>query len=165
MPKGPAARVHDMVSHLAPSVLNPGPGSPNVVIGHKPAWRGVPAAAAATLQAMKATADSVVESAVAAKNAATGPALPTAIATEQATKAAMLANLNASFVAIGGGADTHSCVVPSPMPPHGPGVVLDGSQTVVINNLAACRKGDTVTEPLGPPNKIVMGCKTVMIGG
>lgn len=110
-------------------------------------------------------ADSVVEAAVAAKKAATGPALPTAIAPEQATKAGILANLNASFVAMGGGADVHSTHIPSPMPPHGTGVVLDGSKTVLINHLPACRQGDTVTEPLGPPNKIVLGCPTVMIGG
>ncbi len=57
-----------------------------------------------------------------------------------------------------GGADIHACVTPLPIPPHGPGVVIDGSPTVLINNLNACRLGDTVLEPVGPPNKIVMGC-------
>ena len=165
MPKGPAARIYDLVAHGMPIGLLPGPGSHNVAIGGYPAWRGVPAAAAAHLQALKASADSVVESAVAATKAATGPALPTAIATEQATKTAIAETMKANFVAMGGGADIHMCFVPSPMPPHGAGVVLDGSKTVIINGLPACREGDTVTEALGGPNKIVMGCKTVIIGG
>jgi uncharacterized Zn-binding protein involved in type VI secretion len=55
-------------------------------------------------------------------------------------------------------------MVPPPMP-HGPGVVIDGSMTVLINGLAASRMGDTILEALGPPNKIVMGLPTVLIGG
>ena len=46
-----------------------------------------------------------------------------------------------------------------------PGVVIDGSQTVQINSLAACRVGDTIIEAVGPPNKIVMGMVNVIIGG
>jgi hypothetical protein len=86
-------------------------------------------------------------------------------AAAQATKLGIAESMKANFVATGGGADIQMCFVPSPMPPRGAGVVLDGSKTVVINNLPACREGDTVTEALGGPNKIVMGCKTVMIGG
>ena len=63
-----------------------------------------------------------------------------------------------------GGADIHVCATPLPIPPHGPGVVIDGSQTVLINNLPACRMGDTIVEAVGPPNKIVMGMPTVLIG-
>ena len=55
--------------------------------------------------------------------------------------------------------------VAHPLPPHGPGVVVNGSQTVLINNLAACRAGDTIVEAVGPPNVIVMGLPTVIIGG
>ena len=47
----------------------------------------------------------------------------------------------------------------------GIGVVIDGSVTVLINGLPACRAGDTIIEALGPPNKIVMGLPTVIIGG
>ena len=47
----------------------------------------------------------------------------------------------------------------------GPGVVIDGSQTVLINGLQACRLGDTILEAVGPPNKIVRGEFTVLIGG
>jgi uncharacterized Zn-binding protein involved in type VI secretion len=43
--------------------------------------------------------------------------------------------------------------------------VIDGSATVLINNLPACRLGDTIVEAVGPPNKIVMGEPTVIIGG
>jgi uncharacterized Zn-binding protein involved in type VI secretion len=57
------------------------------------------------------------------------------------------------------------CATPVPVPPHGPGVVIDGSATVMINNLPACRLGDTVLEALGGPNKIVKGESTVIIGG
>ncbi|NEU11864.1 hypothetical protein G3T14_06940 [Methylobacterium sp. BTF04] len=64
-----------------------------------------------------------------------------------------------------GGADIHICATPLPIPPHGPGVVVNGSQTVLINTLAACRAGDTIVEALGPPNVIVMGLPTVIIGG
>ncbi|MFN7650021.1 MAG: PAAR domain-containing protein [Acidobacteriota bacterium] len=42
---------------------------------------------------------------------------------------------------------------------------MDGSATVMINNLPACRLGDTVLEALGGPNKIVKGESTVIIGG
>ena len=47
MPKGPAARILDPVLHPLPGILQPGPGSLTVLIGGLPAWRGVPAAAAA----------------------------------------------------------------------------------------------------------------------
>jgi uncharacterized Zn-binding protein involved in type VI secretion len=63
------------------------------------------------------------------------------------------------------GADIHACVTPLPIPPHGPGVVIDGSTTVLINFLPACRLGDTVLEAVGPPNKIAKGEMTVIIGG
>ena len=68
-------------------------------------------------------------------------------------------------VGASGGADIHNCLTLMPPQPHGPGVVIDGSQTVLINNLPACRMGDTIIEALGPPNKIVMGLPTVIIGG
>ena len=41
MPQGPAARSNiDTTAHGLPPVLTPGPGSPNVIIGFMPAWRG-----------------------------------------------------------------------------------------------------------------------------
>jgi uncharacterized Zn-binding protein involved in type VI secretion len=61
--------------------------------------------------------------------------------------------------------DIHACTTPSPVPPHGPGVVIDGSQTVQTNMMPQCRMGDTILEPLGPPNKIVKGQMNVLVGG
>jgi len=61
-------------------------------------------------------------------------------------------------------ADFHACpLLTPPAVPHVGGVVAMGSTTVLINNLPAARQGDMITES-GPPNSIVMGCPTVMIG-
>lgn len=166
MPQGPAARVTDLVAHPLPPMLSPGPGSPDVLIGFLPAWRGVGAAGAAALQAAKQTSDAMIQTAEAATLAAAGtPGAPAAYAAEQATKAACLAQMGGMVSSAAAGADIHVCATPLPVPPHGPGVVIDGSQTVVINNLPACRLGDTVLEAIGPPNKIAKGEPTVIIGG
>jgi uncharacterized Zn-binding protein involved in type VI secretion len=167
MPKGPAARILDPVLHPLPGMLTPGPGSTNVVIGKKLAWRGVPAAAAAAIQGAKATADATVQAAEAATLAAAGtPGAPAALAAEIATKNAVSASMGSMITSASAGADIHNCLTPVPPPvPHGLGVVIDGSQTVLINNLPACRMGDTILEALGPPNKIMMGLPTVIIGG
>jgi uncharacterized Zn-binding protein involved in type VI secretion len=166
MPKGPAARITDNVSHPLPPVLTPGPGSPTVLIGYLPAWRGVPAAAAAALQAAKQVSDTAIQVLESATKAAAGsPVAPAAYAAEQAGKTAALSAMSSMISgAAAGMADIHVCATPSPVPPHGPGVVIDGSTTVLINNMPACRMGDTVLEPLGPPNKIAKGCQTVIIG-
>ena len=166
MPTGPAARITDNVAHPLPPVLSPGPGSPNVLIGFLPAWRGVLAAVAAGLQVAKQASEVVIKTAEAATLAAAGsPAAPAAKAAEEATKASVAASMGSSISASAGGADIHACTTPLPIPPHGPGVVIDGSTTVLINNLPACRLGDTVLEAIGPPNKIVKGETTVIIGG
>lgn len=166
MPTGPAARITDNVVHPLPPVLTPGPGSPNVLIGYLPAWRGIPAAAAAALQAAKQVSDVAIQAAEAATMAAAGtPGAPAAYAAEQTAKATALASLSSMISGMAGMSDIHACTTPSPVPPHGPGVVIDGSQTVLINNMPACRLGDTIIEPLGPPNKIVKGEMTVIIGG
>lgn len=165
MPTGPAARILDPVAHPLPPVLQPGPGSPNVLIGYRPAWRGVPAAAAAALSAAKAVSQALITAAEAATLAAAGtPGAPAAKAAEEALKAQQAAQMGSMITSMAGGADIHMCATPLPAPPHGPGVVIDGSPTVLINNLPACRLGDTILEALGPPNKIVMGEATVIIG-
>ncbi|WP_210179622.1 PAAR domain-containing protein [Bosea sp. PAMC 26642] len=168
MPKGPAARILDPVLHPLPGILQPGPGSPNVVIGGLLAWRGISAAAAAAIQAAKATSDAALQVAQAATVAAAGtPGAPAAIAAEETAKNAAGASMGSMISGAAGGADIHLCLTPLgplPLPTHGPGVVIDGSQTVLINNLPACRMGDTVLEALGPPNKIMMGMPTVIIG-
>ena len=162
----PAARITDPVTHPLPPVLTPGPGSLDVMIGFLPAWRGMPAAAAAALQAAKPAADTVIAAAEAATKAAAGsPGAPAALAAEQMAKASALASMSSAITSAAGGADIHVCSVPTPVPPHGPGVVIDGSKTVMIDNLPAARQGDTLLEAIGPPNKIAMGCPTVSIGG
>lgn len=167
MPTGPAARLGDPVAHPTPPLLTGGTGSPNVVIGGKPAWRGLPAAAAAGILAAKQAADLTVQTAQAATAAASGtPAYPAAKTAEETAKATAAASMSATITSAGGGADLHICTTPPlPPPPHGPGVVTDGSATVLINNFTACRAGDTITEAFGPPNKIALGQLNVIIGG
>lgn len=122
----------------------------------------------AALQSAKTISDIAIKTAEAATVAAAGtPGAPAAKAAEETVKATAASTLGSMFssAASGSGTDIHSCTTPLPIPPHGPGVVIDGSATVLINNLPACRMGDTVLEPLGPPNKIAMGEFTVIIGG
>ncbi len=162
----PAARITDQVAHPAPPILTPGPGSPNVLIGFLPPWRGIPLAAVGPLQAAKTAATAVIQTAeAAAVAAAPTPGGPAARAAAEATKmsvaSAMASAINAAAAA---GADKHMCVTPLPTPPHGIGVVINGSATVLINNLPACRMGDTILEAIGPPNTIVRGELKVLIG-
>ncbi|HQZ82890.1 MAG TPA: PAAR domain-containing protein [Pyrinomonadaceae bacterium] len=162
----PAARITDNVAHPLPPVLTPGPGSPNVLVGFLPQWRGMPLGAVAALQSAKTAADTAIKTAEAASAAAAGtPGAPAAKVAEEAAKAAALASMSSAISAASGGADIHSCVTPLPIPPHGPGVVITGSATVMVNNLPAARMGDTILEAIGPPNKIVKGQMNVLIGG
>jgi len=177
VPTGPAARVGDPVAHPVPPVLTGGTGSPNVLIGGKPAWRGMPAAAASALQTAKTAADTAIETAKAATAAAAGtPGYGAAKAAEEATKATSAASMTATINAAaasagtagGGAVDLHNCTTPPPPAPppiHGPGVVIGGSATVLINGLPACRVGDTVLEAFGPTNKIALGQLDVIAGG
>lgn len=59
--------------------------------------------------------------------------------------------------------DFHQCPLLTGTGPHVGGVVAIGSMTVLINNYPAVRQGDMIVES-GPPNNIVMGCPTVLIG-
>jgi uncharacterized Zn-binding protein involved in type VI secretion len=59
--------------------------------------------------------------------------------------------------------DFHTCPLVTGTVPHVGGVVVMGSPTVLINNLPAARLGDIITES-GPPNTIIIGCTTVIIG-
>ena len=162
----PAARITDNVTHPLPPVLTPGPGSMNVLIGFLPAWRGIPAAAAAALQAAKQASDIAITTAETATKAAAGtPGAPAAYAAEQAAKTAALSAMSSAISGAAGMSDIHVCATPSPVPPHGPGVVIDGSQTVLTNMMPQSRMGDTLLEPLGPPNKIVKGQMNVIVGG
>jgi uncharacterized Zn-binding protein involved in type VI secretion len=159
----PAARITDLTAHGTP--LTPGPGSMNVLIGYLPAWRGIPLAAAAGVQAAQSAADVTMKAAESATKAAAGtPGAPAAYAAEQATKAALLASMSAMMTGFAGMSDIHICPIPTPVPPHGPGVVIDGSSTVLINHMPACTIGCTVLEALGGPDKIAKGEPTVLIG-
>ncbi len=162
----PAARVGDSVAHPLPPVLTPGPGSFNVLIGGRPAWRGIPLAAVGALQSAKQASEVRIRAAEAATTAAAGtPGAPAAKASEESLKAAEAAAMASLITGSAGGADIHQCLTPLPIPPHGPGVVINGSKTVTINGLPACRMGDTILEAIGPSNTITGGEMTVLIGG
>ncbi len=162
----PAARLTDPVAHPLPPILTGGPGSPNVFIGNRPAWRGVPSAVAIALQSAKQASDAAIHAAEAATLAAAGtPGLPAAKAAEETTKATAAATMGSMISSAAAMTDIHGCTTPLPLPPHGPGVVIDGSTTVLINGLPACRMGDTIIEAVGPPNKITGGHGSVLIGG
>ena len=163
MPTGPAARITDNVVHPLPPVLTGGPTAITVIIGFLPAWRGIGGAAAAAIQAANQTATTSIKAAEATTAAAVGPAAPIAYAAEQTLKASLLASMSSMIT--GSGTDIHMCVTPSPIPPHGPGVVTTPSATVMIANMPAARMGDTITEAIGPPNKVAKGEPTVIIGG
>ncbi len=157
----PAARVTDLTSHGTP--LAPGTGSPNVLIGFLPAWRAVPAAAAAGLQASLQALEISIKALEETTKAAPDPTSKAAAVTAETTaKTAAISSMSAAM----GAFDNHICPIPSaPVPaPHGPGVVLQGSATVMINNMAATRMGDNVIEALGGPDPIAKGDPTVIIG-
>jgi uncharacterized Zn-binding protein involved in type VI secretion len=117
------------------------------------------------LQAAKKISDQTIQVAEGATLAAAGtPGLPAAKAAEETVKSTAAATMGSAITAAAGLADIHSCATPLPIPPHGPGVLIDGSQTVTIDFLPACRQGDTVLEAIGPPNKIAVGFPTVLIG-
>lgn len=179
MPPGPAARLTDAVMHLPP-VLTGGPPAVNVFIGFLPAWKGIPLAMSAGIQAAQQASEAAIKVAeniavttqATAVAAAGTPGAPAAVAAATAARLAAETLKASSAAAMGGsiaaaaagGASIHACTTPWPIPPHGPGVVIDGSPTVLINNMPACRQFDTIVEAIGPPNKIMMGCMTVMIG-
>lgn len=162
----PAARVGDNVAHPLPPVLTPGPGSFNVLIGSRPAWRGIPLAAVAALQSAKQSSEVRIKAAEAATISAAGtPGAPAAKTSEETLKATEAASMASLITSSAGGADIHSCLTLLPIPPHGPGVVINGSATVLINGLPACRMGDTILEAIGPTNSIIAGEMSVLIGG
>lgn len=94
---------------------------------------------------------------------------PAARALDQTAHGTPLSGAGSPDVIIGGqpawrvGVDFHACPLSSGPVPHVGGVVPAGSTTVLINGVPAARQGDVITES-GPPNTIVAGCPTVMIG-
>ena len=118
------------------------------------------------MQAAKQASEIKIKAAEAATLAAAGtPGAPAAKLAEETLKAAEAVAMSATISGAAAGADIHVCATPLPIPPHGPGVVIDPSKTVIIANMPAARMGDTILEAVGPPNKIVKGEMTVIIGG
>lgn len=162
----PAARITDTVAHPLPPILTGGPTAITVIIGFLPAWRGVNPAAAAALQTAKAISDTAIKVAEAAAIlAAPTPAGPAAKLAEEGVKAAAALAMGAMISGMAGGSDIHTCATPLPIPPHGPGVVITPSATVLVSGMPAARMGDTILEAVGPPNTITKGEPTVLIGG
>ena len=85
-------------------------------------------------------------------------------AAEETAKATAATSMGSMITGAAGMSDIHICAPPLPLPPHGPGVVVDGSVTVLINMLPAARMGDTIVVAVGPPNKIARGATNVLIG-
>ena len=161
MPTGPAARVGDTTAHGCPLV--PGPGSPTVFIGGKPAWRGLGAAGVAAITAAASAALSTIMQAKAAADLAAGtPAGPAAQANFAKTCVDQVANVASQM--LNTGADNLACTIVKVIIPDGPGLVITGSQTVMIGGFPACRVGDSIQE-VTAVNAVAMGCPTVVIGG
>jgi uncharacterized Zn-binding protein involved in type VI secretion len=60
--------------------------------------------------------------------------------------------------------DMHTCPLVTVLVPHVGGPIALGSATVLIGNMPAARMGDMAI-CTGPPDTIVSGCMTVLIGG
>jgi uncharacterized Zn-binding protein involved in type VI secretion len=149
-----------ILSPHTPAVLT-GEGSPNVFIGGQPAWRGIGGAQGAQYQQNATNASNLVKDAK-TSNQLTG--VPDKATLDQIQQK-QLDSMEAQIKNLPAGVDIHTCELTEPPPiPHGPGVITDGSKTVMINGMPACRMGDTVTEAIGGPNKVTKGCPTVFIG-
>jgi len=126
---------------------------------------GVLTAIATAIQAMKQTSGAGLKTAEATILGAAGTlGAPSAKAAEETAKATATAIVASMIAGAAGGADIHACLTPSPIPPHGPGVAIDGSQIVLIDHAAACRQDGRINEAVGPPDKNVMSEPTVLIG-
>jgi uncharacterized Zn-binding protein involved in type VI secretion len=167
----PVARVGDKVLHVLPPGLTGGQGSKNVLIGGSPAWRSLsPAQAAQLLDAMKEAAIAIKKAEKATELATGKPEQGVAEANELKVKTEQnlkLASMITSFAVI---SDIHVCIVPLPLPIHGPGVTLGTTSTVLINGQPPGRQGDMIFEANVlvnvPPitNRIVSGMPTVLVG-
>jgi len=154
-----AARLTDITIHGSPFV--PGTGSPNVLVGNLPALRAVSPAAAANFVALCAQILVNAQKLAAAITSSNAPAALEAtnnLKNQVPEAMNMIASMDKItcpmlLLRIGG-------------PPHGMGVMLGGSSTVMINNMPAGRVGDTIQEILSlDPNFVVVGLPTVQIGG
>jgi len=157
----PAARIGDPTAHGSP--LAGSPGSPTVLIGGMPAWRGISAAAAATLAAAVAQgAAAIAQASAIATAAAATPGAAAAQANLAKTAVDTVAGLSSTMASMPG--DLHACPIVKVVIPDGPGLVVTPSQTVMINGMGAARMGDTIQEATSV-SAVAAGCPTVLIGG
>ena len=165
----PAARIFDPVVHPLPPVLTGGPTAVTVIIGFRPAWRGLGGAAAAGLSQGKVESEKKIKKAELKTAAAKLTGNPTAISAaelnEKKVKFEEQAKMAATILAAAAMTDIHNCATFPPLPIHGPGVVVKPSKTVIARGMPAARMGDEILEAIGPPNYIAMGEPTVLIGG
>jgi len=165
----PAARIFDPVLHPLPPVLTGGPTAITVIIGFLPAWRGIGAAGAGAIEGGKIDSEIRIKKAELATEAAKKLGNPTAIAAAELNEAKVKLEesigMATKIMQAAAMTDIHICATFPPLPPHGPGVVTKPSKTVTVAGMPAARMGDEITEAIGPPNYIAMGCPTVMIGG
>lgn len=146
----PAARLNDATAHGDP--LKPGPCSSNVFIGGQPAWRALsPAMAQRLMEIFKETAENATK------------ALAVANTPAQAKPMEDMAAGVDEMIDIMASTDQHDCTVIKVIIPDGKGVVINGSTSVMINGLPACRVGDTIMETTSI-NSITEGEATVVIG-
>lgn len=166
MPGKPAARLADPVAHPLPPVLVGGPTAVTVLVGGLPAWRAIPTAAVAALQSTQKTIDTTLRIAEnAAVAAAPTPGGPAARLAAEAAKAVAAAAFSSSIVSAAAGSDVHACLTPWPLPPHGAGVDIDGSPTVLVTGRhKIARQGDQILEAIGGMSSITGGCPTVLVG-
>lgn len=154
-----AARVTDMTIHGTPFV--PGMGSPDVLIGGLPALRAMSPAAVASFVALLAQIAVNTQKLAAALTSSNAPAALEAgnnLKDQVPDAVNMIAGMDQIIcpmllLKIGG-------------PPNGPGVIVGGSTTVLINNLPAGRATDQIREVAAlDPNMVAVGFPTVIIGG
>jgi len=103
-----------------------------------------------------------MEAQATATAAAGTPAGPAAQANLLKTIAEQVAKLSTQMVTTG--ADNVACPIVKVVIPDGTGVVINGSQTVLIGGFPACRVGDMIQE-VTSVNSIAVGCPTVIIAG
>jgi uncharacterized Zn-binding protein involved in type VI secretion len=121
-----------------------------------------PAGAAAIVAAAAGALSAIMQAQAVATAAAGSPAGPAAQANLVKTCVEQVANVAGQM--LGTGADNVACPIVKVVIPDGPGIVINGSQTVLIGGFPACRVGDSIQE-VTSVNAVAIGCPTVLIGG
>jgi uncharacterized Zn-binding protein involved in type VI secretion len=100
------------------------------------------AAAAAIVSAATQALTTIMKAQVAANAAQGTPAGPAAQANLVKTCVEQVANVASQMLITG--ADNIACPIVKVVIPDSPGLVINGSQTVLIGGFPACRVGDTI---------------------